>query len=75
MSASKDGQEAFEAAWGGALRWVSLVRVVFLVHDLIRATKFTGVHRMRGATRWCLNVQGAAPGCAVCALIASLTGA
>ena len=74
MSASKDGQEAFETAQGGALRLVSLVQAVFLVHDLSRAAKFIGVHRMRGEIRWCVDVQRAASGCAVCAFIVSLTG-
>ena len=56
MSASKDKQEALETARGGALRWVSLVHVVFFVRDLRRVAKFTGVHRMRGEMWRCLDV-------------------
>ena len=51
LSASRDEQEALETARGGALRWVSLIELFFLVHDPSRAINLTGIYRMRGDIR------------------------
>lgn len=51
LSGSKDNQEALETKRGGALKWVGLVQIVFLVHDLSLNINFAGVYRMHEKLR------------------------
>jgi hypothetical protein len=65
LSASKDAQKAIETERGGALRWVRLVQLVFLVYDLSRAINLTGVYRKREHFRRHLDVHSASLECPV----------
>jgi hypothetical protein len=44
LSASRDEEEAFETERGGALRWVGLIQLIDVVHDLSGAINFLGVY-------------------------------
>lgn len=64
---------AREICGGGALRCVSIIQLVFLVHYLSRSTNLTGVYRMRRENRSSLNVQGTNLESPVCVFIVSVT--